>query len=343
MRERFPPVVHAAGFSFLKRPLLKRFLQGSAVVFVRDGSRLPADATLALWGSRPAPGRLREGIATVRVEDGFLRSVGLGADLVRPLSWVMDREGIYYDATHPSALERMLQHRSFDADLLQRARALREAIVHHVVTKYNVGDGAWHRPAAAAGRPVLVVAGQVERDASIRYGGVEVRTNPALLQAVRRANPDAWLVYKPHPDVRAGVRDGGDGGAARWCDEIAADVSLEAMFGGAIDELHVVTSLAGFEALLRGVPVVTWGAPFYAGWGLTRDMAVPTRRTRRLSLDELVAGALLEYPIYVSRTTGRFTTAERALEELLAWRAAGGATPGLWRRLLRPFLRLVKG
>jgi capsular polysaccharide export protein len=44
------------------------------------------------------------------------------------------------------------------------------------------------------------------------------------------------------------------------------------------DELHVNSSLAGFEALLRGKPVTVHGVPFYAGWGLTTDRGpVPAR------------------------------------------------------------------
>jgi capsular polysaccharide export protein len=54
-----------------------------------------------------------------------------------------------------------------------------------------------------------------------------------------------------------------------------------------------------------------------------------------LQLDELVAGALILYPTYVSRVTGRFTTPERAVEELVAWRAARTELP-VWRRALRP-------
>jgi capsular polysaccharide export protein len=110
-----------------------------------------------------------------------------------------------------------------------------------------------------------------------------------------------------------------------------------------VDEVHVLTSLAGFEALLRGKRVVTYGQPFYAGWGLTLDMAPPPRRTRRLTLDELVAGALILYPTYVSRTTNRFTTPERALDELLSWREEGTSGLPIWRKVMRLVLRKLKG
>jgi capsular polysaccharide export protein len=122
---------------------------------------------------------------------------------------------------------------------------------------------------------------------------------------------------------------------------VVVDVSMGELLPQ-VDEVHTLTSLAGFEALLRGKKVVCHGQPFYAGWGRTEDREPVARRTRRLTLDELVAGTLILYPTYVSRTTGRFTTAERALAELLAWRQAGPGSLPWWRKPLRWVLQRVK-
>src|SRR5205814_728807 len=74
------------------------------------------------------------------------------------------------------------------------------------VTKYNLaGDPQIDLP---AGRRSILVPGQVEDDLSVRYGGGAIRTNLALLSEVRRDNPDAFILYKPHPDVLAGHRKG---------------------------------------------------------------------------------------------------------------------------------------
>ncbi|KAG1427050.1 hypothetical protein G6F57_023278 [Rhizopus arrhizus] len=56
---------------------------------------------------------------------------------------------------------------------------------------------AWRR----SGRRVVLVPGQVEDDASIKYGCTGIRDNLSLLKAARQASPDAFVVYKPHPDV----------------------------------------------------------------------------------------------------------------------------------------------
>jgi capsular polysaccharide export protein len=334
---QFTGPLFAHGFSWRKKSLVRAFTARKDVCFVRSAASAPAGAHLLLWGSPAPPKGLSAQVRIVRLEDGFLRSVGLGADLIRPMSWVMDDQGIYYDPRYPSALETLLQQQHFSVGELARAAALRERIVAAGLTKYNLASRGWKRP--TGGRPVVLVAGQVETDASIACGAVDIRTNLDLLQAVRAARPDAWLIYKPHPDVVAGLRKQGVGEAqaSAYCDEQVVEASMHDLLAQ-VDELHVLTSLAGFEALLRGKPVVCWGQPFYAGWGLTQDQHLHPRRSRRLQLDELVAGALLRYPVYLSRSTGRRCTPEQAVDELLTWRACRSARDPWWRRWARPFL-----
>jgi capsular polysaccharide export protein len=337
-----PTVVHAVGFSRWKRPALRTVFAGSRVLFVDDAAGVPAAGTCAAWGRNEIPGPVPADVTVVRLEDGFLRSVGLGADLIAPLSLVVDRKGIYYDATRPSGLEELLGSAEFTPELLQRARALRERLVAARLTKYNVGTSTWRRPATLA--RVILVPGQVETDASLEFGAPGIRRNMELLEAVRRENPDAFVIYKPHPDVEARLRARGaaDERALEWCDltlgnEAMADLLHE------VDEVHVMTSLAGFEALLRGRLVRCYGQPFYAGWGLTADVCPIARRTRRLSLDELIAGVLILYPTYISRVSGGIISVEQALDELIDWRAQAGARLPLWRSAFRVILRRVVG
>src|SRR5437016_7181016 len=336
---KLPARVFACGFSLNKRRILRRFAGDSIVHCVRHARRIPPGSTLLRWGSTAAPPGLTADVTLIRVEDGFLRSVGLGAQLARPVSWVLARTAIYYDATRPSDLEQLLQSCEFTPQLLARAAALRERIVTSGITKYSVGERAWRRPARSR---VILVPGQVESDASLRLGARSIRTNLGLVRAVREANLDACLVYKPHPDVAAGLRaPGKDEQQVRdWCDEVVTDVAMGALLEQ-VDEVHVLTSLAGFEALLRGKLVLCYGLPFYAGWGLTQDVEPVPRRRRRLSVNELVAGTLIAYPTYVSRRTGRYISPEQALDELLAWREAAGRPNRAWQELRRAVLRLT--
>lgn len=336
-----PSRVYALDFSYWKKAAVRACFDKSQVHFVTHIRQVPAGATLAVWGRRSLPD-LPEGVHVVRLEDGFLRSVGLGADLTRPVSWVVDRTGIYFDATRSSDLEELLLTTGFSAELCQRAAILRERLVAVGLTKYNLAGGSWQRP--DTNRPVILVPGQVESDASLAYGAPGIKTNMGLLQAVRTAHPDAYLIYKPHPDVLAGLRAKGqsEDQALTWCDEQVTDVAMGALLQQ-VDEVHTMTSLTGFEALLRGKNVVCYGQPFYSGWGLTNDLIPVTRRTRTLSLDELVAGSLLLYPRYIGRANGQLITAEQALDELLAWREQAPAIETLWTRFKRIVLRFVVG
>ncbi|MFF5867984.1 capsular polysaccharide biosynthesis protein [Pseudomonas sp. NPDC012596] len=345
-RSVLPDAVQMLGFSRWKEPLADLFFNGAAIRFVKAEQPLTRDLPVVSWGCKHDEDLHNHPHPINRVEDGFLRSVGLGAGKARPLSWVVDDLGIYYDATRPSRLERILASEPFSPELLARAEALRLAICRAGLTKYNLPGANWQRPADAA--RVLLVTGQVEGDASIRFGGHQIRSNLQLLRAVREHNPGAWVLYKPHPEVLAGTRARGDDEAqtVHWCDEVIGDTPLQQLLE-VVDEVHVLTSQSGFEALLRGVPVTTYGQPFYAGWGLTRDLdlqpEVQARRSRRLSLDELVAGTLLLYPTYVSRITNRFTTAEQTLYELQHWHALPqpqGAT-SRWQDLKRRLSSLL--
>ena len=338
MRERFASRIYADDFSRYKRPIVCKFFAGSEISFDKALPGGVASPACAIWGSKPIP----EGYADqdcIRLEDGFIRSVGLGADLIHPLSWVMDEQGIYYDATKPSDLENILQNGLFDDGLLKRAANLRHRLTNAGLTKYNVGCSHWLPPSTKK-RPLLLVPGQVETDASIKFGAPGVRQNLELLKSVRAANPSAYVIYKPHPDVAAGLRQQGIGEheTSRWCDEIVVDVGMGELLAH-VDEVHTMTSLTGFEALLRGKKVTCYGQPFYAGWGLSQDIVPLQRRTRQLTLDQLVAGALILYPTYVSRITGQFTTPERALDELLAWREQGDNGLSLGRKLRRFVLK----
>lgn len=344
MRARFAADVDVLGFSLWKRPILKQFVAGSTLRFAQTASDIQPGSTVMVWGGETVSD-LPADAKVVRVEDGFLRSVGLGADLTQPLSWVCDDEGIYYDASRPSRLETLLEHTTFDPSLTDRARRLREQLLSAGLTKYNIQaqsvDGRWTRP--DTGQRVILVPGQIEEDASIRFGAPAIKTNIDLLRAVRRANPQAYVVYKPHPDVIAGLRAAGknDSHADDVCDLrlIGGDM---AQLLGQVDEVHTLTSLTGFEALIRNVAVTCYGLPFYAGWGLTTDIVPIGRRQRRLTLDELVAGTLIVYPTYVSRRTGHFTTPEQATQELIEWRGNPGAGVRKRRRMLRPVARLLK-
>lgn len=304
------PLVAAVGIAGWKRATVAPLLWRGSVdaPLANNVDNVHAGDEVALWKSRTSPSVLRElrrrRAQPVEVEDGFIRSVGLGADCVPPLSIVVDRLGAYFDPSNPSELENLIEQGGFAPGLIERSKRLRALIVEQGISKYATGNVTLQRR-AGAGRHLLV-AGQVEDDRSVVAGGGPVATNLELLRRVRSVAPDAFITYKPHPDVEAGHRVGAIAShvALSLVDEVVRDQPIGALID-IVDEVHVNTSLAGFEALMRGRVVVTHGVPFYAGWGLTRDLgAVPPRRTARRTIDELVAAVLLLYPRYLDPVTG---------------------------------------
>ena len=77
------------------------------------------------------------GVSITRVEDGFIRSIGLGSDLTRPYSLVFDDVGIYFDTTKPSRLENILNYHKFSAHELEEAIKLKQNLINSKISKYN--------------------------------------------------------------------------------------------------------------------------------------------------------------------------------------------------------------
>ena len=317
------------GLSWWKRKIMSPFLKttNNQLRFFKTAKALQSaflkqegKIRLLLWGKKFPELEYwasENRVAILRMEDGFIRSVGLGSNLVAPRSLVIDDCGIYFDASCPSRLERILEETSFSPKLLQDAEQLKAELVTAKVGKYNVGDASLSID-IPTNQKVILVPGQVEDDASIQTGTREIRTNLELLQQVRRQNPDAYIIYKPHPDVVSGNRVGNipDEKALHYADIIMPEIDIIVLMEQC-DELHTMTSLSGFEALLRDKKVYCYGIPFYAGWGLTTDLyQLENRRQRRLSLPELIAGTLMLYPEYLDIETGKLTNAMTTLKAI---------------------------
>lgn len=309
-------IAAACGIAWWKRSEISRFLSvpGKRVDFIWGTNRALKAAkqtggAIAIWPSRVSPRLIskarQQGIELLRIEDGFVRSVGLGSNLVPPSSIVLDRRGIYFDPSTASDLEACLATTNFAPELLKRAQALRHTVVRAGISKYAAGTGT-ATPSRQPGRRLVLVPAQVEDDLSVLSGGGGVHSNLALLQRVREIEPDAEIWFRPHPDVDVGHRKGAvpDETVLRYADRIVRGGGMAPLLD-VVDAVHVLTSLTGFEALMREREVICHGTPFYAGWGLTRDLGlVPDRRGRKLSLDQLVAGVLILYPRYLDPITG---------------------------------------
>ena len=321
--------VFGFGFTTWKKNYIRRFFESKneKIIFIWKAKQVYAEAVnensiILNWGQRALSEAqivaAKFSLPLGRVEDGFIRSVGLGSDLTPPLSLVLDKTGIYYDPTQPSDLETLFETYDFSSELKVRASNIRQMLIENAVSKYNVGKKLLNNVVQSqAGQTSILIPGQVEDDASIQKGCIDIKTNADLIQQTRANNPTAYLIYKPHPDVISGNRVGKVDKCItdQYCDLVLEDSSITDCLD-IVDEVHTMTSLVGFEGLLRHKKVVCYGIPFYANWGLTEDRHRVTRRTRQLALDELVAATLILYPRYMNWQTGAFTTPEFAIETL---------------------------
>lgn len=251
------------------------------------------------------------------VEDGFIRSISLGSDLTRPFSLIVDDKGLYIDPNKASKLEELLQNEIFDENMLNRAKNIIKTLLENRFSKYNGLKHENLKINAKIGQNIILIPAQVEDDASMILGGFGLSTLD-LIKEVRAKNQDAYIIFKPHPDVLSGNRVGlkDETLILEFCDEIVKDCSIDSAIKIA-DEIHTITSTSGFDALLRAKKVFTYGMPFYAGWGLTKDKHKCKRRTRKLSLEELVAGTLITYPRYINPKTKTLCEIEVCLDIML--------------------------
>ena len=85
-------------------------------------------------------------------------------------------------------------------------------------------------------------------------------------------------------------------------------------------EVHVITSLLGFEAILREKIVFVYGFPFYWGWGLTNDffenIVLSKRRGKKLELKEILWIAYGIYPKYINNL-GKQTDVFEIADEII--------------------------
>jgi len=315
------------GFSWWKRGFIKSYfppLNQNEFYFCRDlnsakAKNLDSNSKILIWGKREfkevEEHSKKFKIPLYRVEDGFIRSVSLGSDLTKAYSLVVDTKGIYFDPTSRSDLEELLNSFECDSELIERSKRLQRYLIEKKISKYNINkDAKITLKDYKKGQKIILAVGQVEDDASIIYGANGM-SNLELIKRVREKNPLEYIIYKPHPDVLAGNRKGNilEDEALKYVDLIVTNYSIDSVLEVA-SEVHTITSLVGFEALIRGKKVYTYGVPFYAGWGLSIDERVCKRRLKRRSLDELVAISLIIYPRYLNPKSNRLCEVEALLE-----------------------------
>ncbi|MBO6860645.1 hypothetical protein [Roseibium sp.] len=324
------------------RDAVERLAGGTAYRLRVYGSAVDA---IAGWGHKPTADRARviarsKRIPYIAFEDGFLRSIHPGNG-ERPLSIVIDRTGIYYDCRQPSDLEALIRKRASSPLPVDRARKAMDLLRVSRLSKYNnatVQDVSTLRLKSARREDRVLVVDQTVGDASIVGARASAQTFSQMLDAAARENPGAEILVRIHPEAMTGrklghfstkelhnisrysapVADALAGGLLRLTPEpINPWALLEAC-----SALYCVSSQLGFEGVMAGCTVHSFGESFYNGWGLTRDRTPkPTARRGPASLEAVFAATYFDYIHYFDPTDNTPTDFEWSTEALVRKRA----------------------
>ncbi len=209
----------------------------------------------------------KQGLDIFFLEDGFIRSGPDDDSSAPPLSIVMDSQAPYFDTTRPNDLTDLVANFDFEQGGYDEtlAQEMLDYYVSHRVSKYN------HQPYVDVvpiygikNEKRILVLGQVPHDDSLKYGG---GIGITLLDLVNKAiveNPDAQIIVKPHPMT---LDDPSTVTALTELDCLILTQSIHLVDAlETVDHVYTITSLGGFEALLRGKTVTVLGSPFYAEW-----------------------------------------------------------------------------
>ena len=323
---------------------VNRFLQGKVAVFsdynsvleifkficneyvVLDFGDIPQDVDMiACHGLEMTPYKLyvydqaiQRNIPVVMFEDGFLRSLNPAgfserADRVIGRSIILDGRGLYINAHSESEMERVLNSDFILSEFEeQRAREVINCIVRNKISKYNHQPLTGNVPGRAGVEKVLIID-QVPEDRSISFGMATEETFSDMLEAAIKENSSSDIIIKKHPAAEkthyAEVR----GEHVYLMEDPINPITLLEQ----VDKVYVCSSQMGFEALLCGKEVHTFGMPFYAGWGVTLDRQFCSRRRKTRSVEEIFYVAYILLSRYISVKKGRQCEIEEMIEELI--------------------------
>jgi len=296
----------------------------------------PDVEAIAGWGHKPSADRARKiaksrGIPYIAFEDGFLRSVFPG-NSEKPLSLVMDRTGIYYDARQPSDLEAHIRRRASSRLPVGEIRAAMKLLREKRLSKYNnstIQDVTELGLRSTQPEDRVLVIDQTAGDASIEGAMAGEETFVTMLEAAVVENPGAEILLRIHPETMLGRKEGHFSEKRLFeLAKLQPDVSRANEAGllrltpepvnpwallEACAKVYCVSSQLGFEGLMAEREVHCFGMPYYGGWGLTEDrLAFRTPRRHEISLEALFAGLYFDYSHYVDHEGLFFDQAEAA-------------------------------
>lgn len=298
------------------------------------------------WGHKKTSKRSQDyakkyNLPYIALEDGFIRSIGLShrSKSEQIISIVMDRIGIYYDATMPSELEKFIETSKFwmNSQIESRAKKLINLIVNEKIVKYNLikdeyKESERHKNKVSGrlsekniNHNQVLVVDQTCGDAAVTFGNAAKRDFEKMLDEAVSKFGVLNVTVKVHPDTFCGKARGYfsvDKLKKKGVKILYTTQSSMEIFEN-FKNVYVVTSGMGFEALMFGCNVTCYGEPFYSGWGLTDDKKSSSYYRRiekigsKISIETLVAAVFFKYSIFINPKTRDLITPEEAINYIV--------------------------
>lgn len=258
------------------------------------------------------------------LEDGFIRSINTTTHN-KPFSLISDSSGIFYDANSTNDLEDELNKNRASLFEKDEAKKLIADISLLNISKYNEGiivnrDILHSKYNIPTDQKIVLIPLQVPGDLSLIHGCAEDHSYKSIIIEAKKENPDAIIVVKKHPrsETTKRIKD------VIYIEDSLNIISLLKL----CDSIYVKSSQVGFEALLLGKKVVTYGIPFYAGWGLTEDKQknnpkynnIFSRRATVLDVETLAYTFYFLYTKYKDPYTEEDITPQQTVRRLNTYR-----------------------
>lgn len=337
-RKKYPFVaVSSGGWLNRTNQYLPELLNAEKLIVPKNDKLAKQCSGFVQWGilESDSKKRLRDYAAELKrplafIEDGFIRSLGLGLSQEPGRSIILDDLTFYYDATKPSRLETILNSsRKIGFWSRWQARRAIAVITKHKISKYNnAPDVLPESLAANRRRHRILLIDQRAGDASIAGALASDESFSRMLEKAF-GHPDAEVIVKIHPDALC------PGKASAISPSLAAYEGNERLtivseavnpycLFAAVDEVYVVASGMGFEALMAGKPVTCFGVPYYAGWGVTTEATIVPRRTQRRTLEEIFFVAWMQMSRYVDPESRCLVSVTKAAKTMAKERRDAG-------------------
>jgi hypothetical protein len=163
----------------------------------------------------------------------------------------------------------------------------------HAVPALNLGDADWQERATKAGKPVIYIPLQMIPEATVDYWCEDIEAvsyETYLLQLVRHLGDDFTILIKEHPNVLGYRNPQLYRKLSRESSVlIAPTTSNSNLLIDTADMVLVWTGSVGFEAAIRGKPVLTTCRPYYQIGPMFMPIDLTTTTTEILRFKRIVA------------------------------------------------------